>query len=141
MNEDLPIPGGPTIPAAELGWAASRASGPGGQHVNKTSTRITLSWSVVDSAVLSEAQRALILRKLGHRITQSGELRVHVDDNRSQLRNRLLAAERMAEMLAGALKRQARRKPTRPSRGAKERRLKAKKAHGQKKADRGRKDW
>lgn len=141
MNDDLPIPGGPTIPAAELNWTASRASGPGGQHVNKTSTRITLAWSVVDSAVLREDQRAMILRKLASRITQGGELRVHVDENRSQLRNRFIAAERLAEMVAGALKRQARRKATKPSRGSKERRLKAKKAHGQKKADCRRKDW
>lgn len=141
MDDDLPIPGGPTIPAAELSWSASRASGPGGQHVNKTSSRITISWSVVDSAVLSPAQRARILQKLASRISNDGVLQVHADDNRSQLRNRELAAERLAALLGKALERRAVRKATRPTRGSKERRLKEKKAHSQKKASRRRSDW
>jgi len=141
MSDDLPIPGGPVIPAAELTWSASRASGPGGQHVNKTSTRITLAWSVADSAVLTDWQRQRIREKLAGRIARDGILRVHVDENRSQLRNRALAAERLAGLIAGALTRQATRRPTRPSRGSKERRLKSKKVQGQKKADRRRKDW
>lgn len=136
MNDDLSIPGGPTIPAAELSWSASRASGPGGQHVNKTSTRVTLEWSIRDSAVLDAGQRARLLQKLASRTTNDGVLQVHADDNRSQLRNREIAADRLLALVANALKRPKKRRPTKPSRGAKERRLKAKKQHGQKKAQR-----
>lgn len=136
MNDDIPISGGPTIPAAELSWTASRASGPGGQHVNKTSSRITLEWSIRDSAVLDRAQRARLLQKLASRITTDGVLQVHADDNRSQIRNRELAAERLAALVANALRRPKKRRPTRPSRRARERRLQAKKRHGQKKARR-----
>lgn len=136
MNDDLPIPNGPTIPAAELSWSASRASGPGGQHVNKTSTRITLEWSVAGSAVLDGAQRARLLDKLAGRITNEGVLQVHVDESRSQLRNRELAAQRLAALVGNALQKPRKRRPTRPSRRAEERRLKAKKAKGEKKARR-----
>lgn len=136
MSDDLSISGGPTIPAAELSWGASRASGPGGQHVNKTSSRITLEWSIRDSAVLDEGQRARLFQKLAGRITNDGVLQVHVEENRSQLRNRELAAQRLAALVANALQRPKKRRPTRPSRRAKERRLQDKKQHGQKKAQR-----
>lgn len=134
--QNLVIAGGPTIPAAELSWSASRASGPGGQHVNKTSTRVTLEWSVRDSAVLDESQRARLLKKLSSRITNDGVLQVHADDNRSQLRNREIAAERLVALVANALQRPKTRRPTRPGKGARERRLNAKKRQGQKKARR-----
>lgn len=141
MTGDIPIPGGPTIPAAELSWSASRASGPGGQHVNKTSSRVTLAWSVVESAVLDETQRARLLEKLAARLTQSGVLQIHAEDARSQLRNREIAAERLAELVAAALRRPKARRPTRPSRGVTERRLKAKKARSDRKANRKSPDW
>ncbi|MCB9529713.1 MAG: alternative ribosome rescue aminoacyl-tRNA hydrolase ArfB [bacterium] len=141
MTDDLPIPGGPTIPAAELSWSASRASGPGGQHVNKTSSRVTLAWSVAESAVLDEAQRARLLEKLAGRLTQGGVLQVHAEDARSQLRNREIAAARLAELVAAALRRPKARRPTRPSRGVKERRLKSKKARSDVKANRKSPDW
>lgn len=136
MSDDLPIRGGPTIPAAELSWSASRASGPGGQHVNKTSTRITVEWSIRDSAVLDGQQRARLLDKLSGRITTDGVLQVHADDNRSQLRNREIAAERLAALVANALVRPKKRRPTRRTRGSNERRLQSKKQHGKKKAQR-----
>lgn len=141
MIDDIPIPGGPTIPAIELSWSASRASGPGGQHVNKTSTRVTLEWSITRSAVLDDAQRARLLEKLAGRITNEGVLQVHAEDARSQLRNRELAAVRLAELVEAALRRPKARRPTRPSRGAKERRLKAKKVRSDTKSTRKSPDW
>lgn len=144
MSDDIHVPGGPIIPAAELSWSASRASGPGGQHVNKTSSRITLEWSIVDSAVLNAAQRARLRDKLGGRITNDGVLQIHAEDARSQLRNRELAAERLAELVGEALRRRKTRRPTRPGRGARERRLKAKKARSDVKQSRRsptRRDW
>jgi len=114
---DLPIHGGPVIPAAELTWSVSRASGPGGQHVNKTSTRITLEWSIRDSAVLDAGQRARLLEKLASRITNDGVLQVHADDNRSQLRNREIAAERLIALVANALRRPKKRRPPPPGPG------------------------
>ncbi len=144
MSDDIHVPGGPIIPAAELSWSASRASGPGGQHVNKTSSRITLEWSIVDSAVLNAAQRARLRDKLGGRITNDGALQIHAEDARSQLRNRELAAERLAELVGEALRRRKTRRATRPGRGARERRLKAKKARSDIKQSRRsptRRDW
>lgn len=144
MSDDIHVPGGPIIPAAELSWTASRASGPGGQHVNKTSSRITLEWSIADSAVLNAAQRARLRDKLSGRITNDGVLQIHAEDARSQLRNRELAAERLAELVGEALRRRKTRRPTRPGRGARERRLKAKKARSDIKQSRRsptRRDW
>ncbi|MFN3198336.1 MAG: alternative ribosome rescue aminoacyl-tRNA hydrolase ArfB [Bradymonadia bacterium] len=134
--EDLTITGGPTIPGAELQVVVSRASGPGGQHVNKTSTRITLRWSVKDSAVLSEGQRAWLLQRLSHRLIGGGDLQVSVDEYRSQLRNREAARARLADVVSKALQRPKARRATRPSKGAKARRLNAKKQRGALKASR-----
>ncbi|MCA9539516.1 MAG: aminoacyl-tRNA hydrolase [Myxococcales bacterium] len=128
MDADLPIEGGPIIPAAELEVSTSRASGPGGQHVNKTETRVSLTWSIILSGVLTDQERARLLTRLQSRLTNDGVLTVHVDESRSQLRNRELARERLAALVAEALKVQKRRRATRPSRGAVERRLKAKTA-------------
>lgn len=141
MIDDIAIPGGPTIPATELSWSASRSSGPGGQNVNKTSTRVTLEWSIAQSAVLDEAQRARLLDKLAGRINNEGVLQVHAEDARSQLRNRELAAVRLAELVEIALRRPKARRPTLPSRGAKERRLKAKKVRSDTKSTRKSPDW
>lgn len=134
--DDLYIEGGPTIPGAELQVVVSRASGPGGQHVNKTSSRVTLRWSIAHSGALSEGQRAWLLKRLSHRLIGEGELQVSVDEHRSQLRNREAARARLAEVVAKALRRPKVRKATRPSKGAKVRRLNAKKQRGALKASR-----
>lgn len=115
------------IPAGEIEETASRSSGPGGQHVNKTETRVTLRWNVRESPTLSDAMRRRLLSRLGGRLTRRGHLVVHAQRFRSRSRNRELARERLAELVRGALHRQRRRVPTAPSRGERRRRLEAKK--------------
>ena len=121
------------IPRTELEVRASRASGAGGQHVNKTSTRVELTWSVALSPSLSEADRTRLLARLASRMSDDGELRVVASDTRSQLQNRELAEERLAEMVRLALVVPKARRKTRPSRAAKQARLDAKRITSQKK--------
>lgn len=127
MNEDLIVRQNLIIPAAELAWSTSRASGPGGQHVNKTSSRVSVRWDVLESAILTESQRKRILEKLSSRLTGEGVLVVNVESSRSQHRNRQLASERLVELVRQALVRPKKRVPTRPSKAAKKRRIEAKK--------------
>jgi ribosome-associated protein len=124
--DDLRVGSRLTIPVGELDFRFARAGGPGGQHVNKSSTKVELRWDVRGSAALSEGQRAMILQRLGGRIDETGLLRLSVQETRSQHRNRELAMERLAELVAGALKPQKKRRATRPSKGVKERRLRQK---------------
>jgi len=121
------------IPPGELTVRASRASGAGGQHVNKTSSRVEVVWNVSASRALSPEDRSWLLRKLASRLSADGSLRVVVSDTRSQLRNRELAMERMAEVVRAALARPKRRKPTKPSRAALRARVEAKKRRSLKK--------
>lgn len=122
----LRITGGVTIPESELSWRFSRSSGPGGQGVNTADSRVELSWDVGRTAVLSETQRQRVLHRLSGRLVD-GVLTVAASEHRAQLRNRDAARERLAEMLAEALRPPGpSRRPTTPSRGSKERRLKAK---------------
>ncbi|MDJ0851315.1 MAG: alternative ribosome rescue aminoacyl-tRNA hydrolase ArfB [Myxococcota bacterium] len=123
---DLVVQPGLVIPAAELRESASRSGGPGGQHVNKTSTRVTLRWNLRESTCVTPAQRSRLRRRLGTRVTQSGDVVVHARRHRSQARNRALARERLAELLRDALTPRRPRVPTRPSRASIERRLEAK---------------
>jgi len=115
-----------TVPADELSWRFSRASGPGGQSVNTADSRVELSYDVARSRALSEPQRARAMSRLGGRLVE-GVLTVTASDHRSQLRNRRAAAARLAETLADALAPPPKpRRPTRPSRGARARRRAAK---------------
>jgi ribosome-associated protein len=125
-----------SIPRSELEVRASRSGGPGGQHVNTSSTRIELVWNVKTSAVLFDDQRATIMSALGPRIAASGALRVVASDTRSQRQNRLLAEERLAEVVRKALVVKAPRKRTRPTRSAVERRLAEKKLRSERKRGR-----
>lgn len=134
MEDDLPIRPGVVIPGHELQFTASRSGGPGGQHVNKTSSKVTLSWNLADSDALSPRQRALALRRLGARITSEGVLRVSASSERSQHRNRLDARRRLAELVRRALQQQRRRIATRTPAAARRRRLEAKRRKGQVKA-------
>jgi ribosome-associated protein len=111
------------IPRAELDVRASRASGAGGQHVNKTSTRVEITWNAATSPSLYDADRARIATRLASRLSDEGELRVVASDTRSQLQNRELAESRLAEIVRRALVIPKARKKTRPSRAAKEARL------------------
>lgn len=132
-QQDLRIRRSLVIPAGELVEQASRASGPGGQHVNKTSTRVTLRWSVRDSAALGPRQRARLLARLASRLTREGELVVHAGRSRSRARNREHARERLAEVVRGALEEPRARVPTAPSKAARKRRISAKRQRGEKK--------
>lgn len=116
-----------TIPAAELEWRFSRSSGPGGQHVNTTDTRVALSWNVAGSAVLTDEQRTKLLQRLNNRLI-AGAVVVTASEQRSQLRNREIALAKLAEMVAdGLAPAPAARRRTKPTRGSKVRRLDAKK--------------
>jgi ribosome-associated protein len=105
---------------------ASRAGGPGGQHVNKASTRVTLRWSLESSRALSNAQRARIGRRLASRLTRAGDLVVHAGGARSRARNRERARERLAELVREGLAVRRARRATRPSGASRKRRLEGK---------------
>ncbi len=137
-GEALEVRGDLRIPAEEIHESASRSSGPGGQHVNKTETRVTLRWNVAESRVLGEGRRRRLLSRLSARITNRGHLVVHAQRFRSRGRNRVLARERMAELVREALRQRAPRRPTRPSRAGRERRLDAKRRQAARKRGRGR---
>jgi ribosome-associated protein len=132
VAEELPVRPGLAIPLAELELRTSRSSGPGGQHANVTASRVEAVFDVAASSVLSDAQKARVTARLGPRVTASAQ------DTRSQLRNRELALERLAGRIAGALAVKRSRKPTRPTRAAKERRLDQKRRRGKTKRLRGR---
>jgi ribosome-associated protein len=121
------------IPRAELGVRATRASGAGGQHVNKTSTRVEITWNVSSSQVLSDEDRARLVTRLASRLSDDGELRVVASDTRSQLQNRELAETRLAELVRRALVIPKARRKTRPSRAAKQARLNDKRKLSEKK--------
>ena len=114
------------LPLAELDYRATRAGGPGGQHVNTSSTRIEVWWDVRSSPTLTGEQRALVLERLATRIDGEGRLRIVASESRSQLRNREAATERLRELVASALAVRKPRKRTRPTRAAKAARLEAK---------------
>lgn len=123
---DLEVLPALTIPSSELGWRFSRSSGPGGQHVNTSDSRVELSWNVVGSVALSDDQRQLLLARLGRRLA-AGVITVSASERRSQLRNREIALAKLADLVAEALAPEAaRRRPTKPTRGSNRRRLAAK---------------
>jgi ribosome-associated protein len=112
-----------TIPDDEIVLRASRSSGPGGQHVNTSATRVEARWNVRDSPSLSETDRAWLLQRLAGRLDRAGVLRVVSSEQRSQLQNRAAAVARLRETVAAALVRPKRRRKTKPSRAAEEARL------------------
>jgi len=114
------------LPLAELEYRASRSGGPGGQHVNTSSTRIEVWWDVAGSPALSDEQRALLLERLSARLDSNGRLRLVSSATRSQLRNREDVTERLQSVVRAALAVRKKRKPTKPSRAAKAARLEAK---------------
>jgi ribosome-associated protein len=124
------------IPRAELEYRASRAGGAGGQHVNTSSTRIELLWNVRATSALDEAARDRVATKLATRLDGDGWIRVVSSARRSQGQNRDAAEARLAELVRAALVVPKRRKATKPSRGAKEARLSAKKKRGDTKRQR-----
>jgi ribosome-associated protein len=130
VEESLQVNDEVAIPLTEIELRASRSSGPGGQHANVTASRIEAVFDVEASSSLSDDQRRRLLEKLGDRVTAVAQ------DARSQARNRELALERLREKLASGLVRPKRRRPTRPSRAAREQRLEQKRRRSQRKAER-----
>lgn len=137
MADELIVNARVTIPAAELEFTATRASGPGGQHVNTSDTRIQLRWNVVASSALGETQRRRVLAALASRLTTDGDLLLSCDTHRSQRRNREEVAGRLAALLRRALVPPRPRKPTRPTAASRERRIEQKKRRGSIKRARG----
>ena len=125
-----------TIPRSELEARASRAGGPGGQHVNTSSTRVEVRWNVRTSAAPTEDQRARLLERLASRVDGEGWIRVVASDMRSQRQNRERAETRLAELVRKALVVPKKRRATKPSRAAKQARLDAKKQQSVKKKNR-----
>jgi ribosome-associated protein len=124
------------IPLAELEFRASRSGGPGGQHVNTSSTRVELSWDVAGSPSLTPAQRDRLLRRLASRLDGTGRLRLVSSTSRSQLRNREDATERLRAIVAEGLLVPKTRKRTKPPRAAKAARLEGKRRRSATKRDR-----
>ena len=124
MNQEiLPITDQLAIPLSELGFRFSRSGGPGGQHVNRTATRVELLFDVAHSPSLTEEQRQRLLKRLAGRIDSEGILRVAAQSERSQLRNRQEAIERLQTLLRQALYIPKRRRRSKVPRWARERRL------------------
>jgi ribosome-associated protein len=138
MTEVIRITPDVTIPVTELELKASRASGPGGQGVNTTDSRVELRFDLAGSPSLPPEARELALRRLGPRLDSNGVLRVVAQAQRSQLANRRAAVERFTELLSAALATPTPRRPTRPTRAAAARRVEAKRRRSATKRLRGR---
>jgi len=126
----MAITRGVAIPLSEVELRTSRSSGPGGQHANVTASRVEAIFDVAASQALSEQQKRRVMARVGPRVGAAAQ------DTRSQARNRELALERLRARLAGALSVPKRRRPTRPSRAARERRLEAKRHQSRRKRQR-----
>ncbi len=117
----------------EIKFTASRSGGPGGQHVNKVNTRVTLRWPVYNSTVLSDEQKAIIAAKLSGYLNNEGELLLTARESRSQQQNKESALQRLDDLLTRAFHKPKARKPTRPTRASVKKRLEAKKKQAEKK--------
>lgn len=130
MDDPMPVAPGVAIPLAEIEVRASRSSGPGGQHANVTASRIEAVFEVSGSNALGEHHRDLITRRLGSRVSAVAQ------DTRGQARNRELALERLQAKLAEALRERPRRRATRPTRAARQRRMDSKRRTAERKRSR-----
>jgi ribosome-associated protein len=130
MSDDLVVTRSVRVPKREVQMSFSASGGPGGQHANRNATRVDLRFDVAGSSAFSASQRDRVLSKLGP------EVRLSVDDERSQLRNRDLAEQRLVERLQAALRVERPRTATKPTKGSKRRRLDAKNQRSQKKQQR-----
>ena len=137
MPGDLRVRGSVVIPEAELAWRFSRSSGPGGQSVNTTDSRVELSYNIAASTALGPVLKARAMQRLAGRLT-NGILTVRSSEHRSQLRNREAAERRLVQVLRDAIAPPPRpRRPTKPTRAGVERRLKDKRQRGETKRLRG----
>ena len=129
MKNGLHIKNSTIIPEHELTITASRSSGPGGQHVNKTSSRITVRWNVRTTTALTDEQKERVLQKLAAELTSEGDILVSSSASRSQHQNRELALQQLAKKIKEALYVPKKRMERHISRTEKETRLQAKKRH------------
>jgi len=136
QHEHLVVSPRVRIPRHELVVRASRAGGPGGQHVNTSSSRIEIHWNVQDSTALPEALRALALERLAGRLSADGAVRITASEHRSQSRNRQAAEERLVALIREAISRPKVRRPTKPTKGGIERRLDTKRQQKSRKTSR-----
>lgn len=126
MNYDVPIKNGIVIPEHELEITTSRSGGAGGQHVNKTDTRITIRWNVKNTRALTDEQKSLVLQNLQARLTTEGELIIHNSASRSQQQNKEMALSQLAKTVRKALYVPKKRMKTRVPKEVKEARLREK---------------
>lgn len=134
--DDLPITDQVTIPAAELSVSFARSGGPGGQNVNKVSTKVEVRWTPTESGALGEVERQRLLKKLAKRLTTDGELLVTSTRMRDQSRNREDARQKLADIIREAIKPPVVRKKTRPPKKVAENRLAEKRQRSVRKTDR-----
>lgn len=120
----------------EVEFKAVLSGGPGGQHANKTSTKVELSWNLEETTVFSEEKKALLLKNLQNRLTKDDVLRLSSDETRSQYQNKNSVIEKFVALIEQSLKVRKRRKKTKPSKMSKLKRLNNKKKHSEKKARR-----
>lgn len=133
MKDDVVILPGVVVPFSELDFRTSRSGGPGGQNVNKVESKVELLFNVSAAPSLSEAQRTRVLERLRTRIDSEGILHLYSQSSRSQWENREIVVSEFARLLRAALKPVKKRVKTRPSRASKEKRLKGKRIHSEKK--------
>lgn len=140
MQELIEINDDVSIPLAELQFRFATGGGPGGQHANRRATRVRLLFDVAHSPALDDVTRERLLERLENRLDQRGVLQLDAQESRSQHQNRTVALKRFEELLREALTEEVERKPTKPTRAAKRRRVIEKKKRSQLKSDR-RKKW
>jgi ribosome-associated protein len=138
MSEFIDIRPGVRIPVSELSFTFARSGGPGGQNVNKVSTRVDLLFDVEESAALDDSQKASLRSALGTRIGRDGILRIQSQESRSQWTNRQLVVAKFRELLTRALRTKKKRVASAPTMGSKQRRFAAKKKTSRVKKSRGR---
>lgn len=127
MSNDIFVQEGIIIPEHELEISTSRSGGAGGQHVNKTETKVTIRWNVKTSNAITDEQKARIIENLGSRLTEVGDFIIHNSESRSQQHNRMAALKRLEKEIKKAMHVPKKRRKTRVSKQAKEARLQEKK--------------
>lgn len=133
---DVKVSRSVTIPSSEIRFRYSRSGGPGGQHANKTSTKVELSWNAARSDALGPRQRARVMERLRTRLDADGTLRLSSDTHRSQLRNKEEVLDRLVRLVRDGLRISKQRVATKPTKSATERRLSAKRRRSELKRDR-----